>query len=72
MFVEGSTPTMRAVRLHSWNSEPELVEIATPTPGAGDVLLRAVAASLCHSDLHLMEWPGSAGLATWRSSCWRG
>ena len=48
---------MRAVRLHSWNSQPELVEIATPTPGAGDVLLRVDAAGLCHSDLHLMEWP---------------
>lgn len=48
---------MRAVRLHSWNRQPELVEIATPTPGPGDVLLRVDAAGLCHSDLHLMEWP---------------
>lgn len=57
MFIEHPTATMRAVRLQRWNSEPELVEIATPTPDAGEVLLRVDAAGLCHSDLHLMEWP---------------
>jgi propanol-preferring alcohol dehydrogenase len=48
---------MRAVRLQRWRSEPELVEIETPTPGPGEVLLRIDAAGLCHSDLHLTEWP---------------
>ena len=27
------------------------------TPGPGEVLLKVAAAGLCHSDLHLMEWP---------------
>ena len=48
---------MRAIRLQQWNSEPHLVEIPTPTPGPGEVLLRVDAAGLCHSDLHMMEWP---------------
>lgn len=48
---------MRAIRLFSPNSEPALVEIPTPAPGPGEVLLRVDAAGLCHSDLHLMEWP---------------
>ena len=48
---------MQAVRLVRWNSEPQLVEVATPRPGAGEVLLRVDAAGLCHSDLHIVEWP---------------
>jgi propanol-preferring alcohol dehydrogenase len=51
---------MQAVRLVRWNDEPELVEIATPTPGPGEVLLRVDAAGLCHSDLHMMEWPAGS------------
>src|ERR1700736_3569726 len=53
-----TTPaTMLAVRLHAWNSEPQLVEIETPSPAPGQVLLKVTAAGLCHSDLHLMDWP---------------
>jgi len=48
---------MRAVRFTHWQSAPELVEIATPAPGPGEVLLEVDAAGLCHSDLHIMEWP---------------
>jgi propanol-preferring alcohol dehydrogenase len=48
---------MLAVRLTRWSSEPELVEVPTPVPGPGEVLLRVDAAGLCHSDLHLMAWP---------------
>ena len=48
---------MYALRLTRWNQEPELVELPTPTPGPGEVLLRVEAAGLCHSDLHMMEWP---------------
>ena len=51
-------PDAYALRLHplepasrSSSSSP------TPTPGPGEVLLRVDAAGLCHSDLHLMEWP---------------
>ena len=28
-----------------------------PEPGPGEVLLKITAAGLCHSDLHIMEWP---------------
>ena len=48
---------MYAIRLTRWNQEPELVELPTPTPGPGEVLLHVDAAGLCHSDLHMMEWP---------------
>jgi propanol-preferring alcohol dehydrogenase len=51
---------MRAIRLTRWNTEPELVELPTPTPAPGEVLLRVDAAGLCHSDLHMMEWPEGA------------
>jgi propanol-preferring alcohol dehydrogenase len=55
--------SMRAVRLAAWQAEPELVEIATPVPGPGEVLIAVDAAGLCHSDLHIMEWP--AGTVPW-------
>jgi len=48
---------MQAVRLTRWLGEPELVEVPIPRPGPGEVLLRVDAAGLCHSDLHIMEWP---------------
>jgi alcohol dehydrogenase, propanol-preferring len=48
---------MRAVRLTRWQGEPELVTIPVPQPGPGEVLLKVEAAGLCHSDLHLMDWP---------------
>jgi D-arabinose 1-dehydrogenase-like Zn-dependent alcohol dehydrogenase len=49
--------TTPAVRLLRWRSEPELVAVPVPEPGPGEVLLKVEAAGLCHSDLHLMEWP---------------
>ncbi len=49
---------MRALQLHKWMSDPELVEVPDPEPGPGEVLLRIDAAGLCHSDLHMMhDWP---------------
>ena len=48
---------MYAVRLVRWGAEPELLEVPDPEPGPGEVLLRVDAAGICHSDLHLMEWP---------------
>src|SRR5262249_27666030 len=48
---------MRAIRLRRWQAEPELVELDVPVPAPGEVLLRVDAAGLCHSDLHLAEWP---------------
>ena len=49
--------TMKAVQLTRWESPPEVNDIPVPEPGPGEVLLQVAAAGLCHSDLHLMEWP---------------
>jgi propanol-preferring alcohol dehydrogenase len=51
---------MQAVRLQRWQSEPQLVEVPTPEPAPGEVLLRIDAAGLCHTDLHMMHWPEGA------------
>ena len=55
---------MRAVRFADWQAEPELVEVATPAPGPGEVLIAVEAAGLCHSDLHILEWP--RGTVPWQ------
>jgi propanol-preferring alcohol dehydrogenase len=54
---------MRAVQLVRWQAEPELREVGVPEPGAGEVLVEVAGAGLCHSDLHVMEWP--AGQVPW-------
>ncbi len=52
---------MRALRLMSWKSDPELVEVPKPTPGPGQVVVKVGGAGACHSDLHLMyEFGGGA------------
>ena len=56
--------TMQAVRLTSWASAPELVEVPVPVPTGDEVLLRVDAAGLCQSDLHVMD--ASAGLLPYR------
>jgi alcohol dehydrogenase, propanol-preferring len=48
---------VRAVQLVQWQARPELREVPVPEPGPGEVLLKTTAAGLCHSDLHIMEWP---------------
>ncbi len=48
---------MKAVQLVRWQAEPELREVDVPEPGPGEVLVEVTAAGLCHSDLHVMEWP---------------
>ncbi len=48
---------MDAYRLTGWQKPPELVEVPVPEPGPGEVLIKVGGAGLCHSDLHLMEWP---------------
>ncbi len=55
---------MRALRLPSWKSEPELVEVPTPVPGPGEVLVQVGGAGACHSDLHLMH-DFEPGLLPW-------
>lgn len=54
---------MRALRLNSWKSEPELVDVARPEPGPADAVIKVGGAGACHSDLHLMhDFDESAGL----------
>jgi propanol-preferring alcohol dehydrogenase len=48
---------MQAVQLVRWQAGPELREVEVPEPGPGEVLVKVAAAGLCHSDLHVMEWP---------------
>lgn len=48
---------MRAYRLTGWQRPPEFQEVPVPDPGPGEVLVRVGGAGLCHSDLHLMDWP---------------
>ena len=45
---------MRALRLMSWKSDPQLVEVNKPTPREGQVVIKMGGAGVCHSDLHLM------------------
>jgi propanol-preferring alcohol dehydrogenase len=49
-----------AYRLIEWQQPPELVEVPVPEPGPGEVLVKIGGSGLCHSDLHLMEWPEGA------------
>ena len=48
---------MRAVQLVRWQAEPELREIEVPEPAPGEVLVKILGAGLCHSDIHVMEFP---------------
>ncbi len=48
---------MRAVQYRTIGNEPEVVEVATPDPGPGQIRLRVTAAGLCHSDSFVMGLP---------------
>ncbi|WP_432543599.1 NAD(P)-dependent alcohol dehydrogenase [Kineococcus sp. SYSU DK002] len=48
---------MRAVQYRTIGGAPEVVEIETPTPGPGQVLLEVTAAGICHSDDFVMSLP---------------
>ncbi|GGS71500.1 oxidoreductase [Planobispora rosea] len=48
---------MRAVRMTAWQGEPEILDIPVPEPGPGQALVKVAGAGVCHSDLHIMEWP---------------
>ncbi|PVE19542.1 MULTISPECIES: NAD(P)-dependent alcohol dehydrogenase [unclassified Arthrobacter] len=48
---------MRALHYRTVGSAPELVDIPTPVPGPGQVLLRVTAAGVCHSDQFIMDLP---------------
>jgi Zn-dependent alcohol dehydrogenase len=54
--VPSSIPaTMRAAVLHGDAPRLEVLEIATPTPRAGEALLEVIACGVCHTDLHVIK-----------------
>lgn len=54
---------MRAVRLVGWGQPPELVDVARPEPGPGQVRVRVSGCGLCHSDLSMASMPGEVAEA---------
>ncbi|HEY8170394.1 MAG TPA: L-threonine 3-dehydrogenase [Candidatus Limnocylindria bacterium] len=56
MVIEAGTGTMRALAKTAPGPGLDLVDRPVPTPGAGEVLLRVEAASICGTDLHLFNW----------------
>ncbi|MBS0315589.1 MAG: NAD(P)-dependent alcohol dehydrogenase [Proteobacteria bacterium] len=48
---------MKAVRYVQAGQPPEVVDLPTPTPAPGEVLLRVAGAGVCHSDLHVLDHP---------------
>lgn len=46
---------MKAIRFISPGRPPEVVDVKTPTPAPGQVLIRIAGAGVCHSDLHVLD-----------------
>jgi propanol-preferring alcohol dehydrogenase len=51
---------MQAVQYRSVGAAPEVVTVARPEPGPGQVLLKVTAAGVCHSDIAVMSLPAEA------------
>ena len=51
---------MKALQYTRIGSPPEVVEVPTPEPSGGEVLLRVLAAGACHSDEFIMGLPEQA------------
>lgn len=51
---------VKSFRLQEFKKPLEAEQMATPAPGGAEVLLKVVAAGMCHSDLHL--WDGGYDL----------
>jgi propanol-preferring alcohol dehydrogenase len=54
---------MKAFQFVEWQKPGEIREVPVPEPGPGQVLIKVGGAGACHSDLHIMEWPG--GMLPW-------
>ncbi|MGE5595485.1 MAG: NAD(P)-dependent alcohol dehydrogenase [Hyphomicrobiales bacterium] len=50
---------MKAVQYRQVGGQPEVVDVPTPEPGPGEVLLKVTAAGICHSDQFIMSLPES-------------
>ncbi len=46
-----------------WEQPPVIVEVDTPTPGTGQVLVKVAGNGLCHSDVTMAHVPESVGVA---------
>jgi alcohol dehydrogenase, propanol-preferring len=49
---------MKAAILHSFAEPLSIEDVASPSPGAGELVIKVAACGVCHSDLHLAlgEW----------------
>ena len=57
---------MKAVQLHAYNSQPQLVDVPDPEiKGPLDVIVRIGGAGVCRTDLHIIEgqWKEKSGVA---------
>ncbi|KAL7284101.1 hypothetical protein ACG7TL_001381 [Trametes sanguinea] len=50
-----SSDTMVAYRFVPGKTEPQRTVVPIPTPAADEVLIKVLAAGVCHSDVHLLE-----------------
>ncbi|MFZ2174445.1 MAG: NAD(P)-dependent alcohol dehydrogenase [Rhodococcus sp. (in: high G+C Gram-positive bacteria)] len=48
---------MKAVQYREIGASPVVVDVPTPEPGPGQVLLKVTASGLCHSDIFVMDLP---------------
>ena len=62
MSVRRTTDTMRIAELRA-PQEFVVVEVPTPVPGPGEVLVEVAGCGLCHSDLTMVAIPGEFGEA---------
>ena len=46
---------MKAAVFHAPNQPLAVEEIPTPTPGAGEVLVKVAGCGVCHTDLHYID-----------------
>lgn len=52
---------MKAIRISAIGEKLTQADVATPAPGAGEVLVAVKAAGICHSDAHYRSGVGSLG-----------
>jgi propanol-preferring alcohol dehydrogenase len=50
---------MKAYRFVEYQAPPRFEDVAVPEPGPGQVLVKVAGAGVCHSDLHVLEWPAA-------------